>query len=237
MIRAVMFDIGDTLITSLDTEKMFQLILKEKGIKKELAEIKKAHKKATAEFLKKHGDMRPPDAKDFNKIYASWNDLIMKELGLKQKGLGAYVNKRWFDVAGLKVFDDSAPVLRRLTGMGLRLGLVTNGYREEINDILAILNKKKNSGLEKEMFSVIVGRDTAGAAKPDPRPFIHAAGSLGLKPDEVLFVGDRYDKDYVGAQGAGMVPVLLLRGKPVPAGTPKNINTAETLDEIIKFIL
>ena len=237
MIRAVMFDIGETLITSLETEKVFQLILEEKGIKKGLAELKKAHEKATREFLKKHKDLRPPKAKDFNKIYAEWNDLIMKELGLKQKGLGAYVNKRWFEVAGLKVYDDSAPVLRRLSGMGLRLGLVTNGYKEEIDDILAILNKKKSSGLEMEMFGAIVGRDTAGAAKPDPRPFIHAAGSLGLKPDEVLFVGDRYDKDYVGAQGAGMVPVLLLRGKPVPPEAPRNINTAETLDEIIKFIL
>jgi putative hydrolase of the HAD superfamily len=237
MIRAVMFDIGETLITGLDTEKVFQLILGEKGIKKDLAEIKKAHKKATGEFLKKHKELRPPDAEDFNEIYASWNDLIMKELGLKQKGLGAYVNKRWFDVAGLKTYDDSAPVLRRLTGMGLRLGLVTNGYQKEVDSVLGTLNKKKNSGLDKEMFSVIVGRDTAGAAKPDPRPFIHAAGSLGLKPDEVLFVGDRYDKDYVGAQGAGMVPVLLLRGKPVPPEAPRNINTAETLDEIIKFIL
>jgi putative hydrolase of the HAD superfamily len=238
MIRGVLFDVGDTLITSLDTEDIFHLILKEKGIDKSPKEIREAHKRATLKFLKRKGDIRPPGVKDFNQVYATWDDEVMKELGIKKKGMGKYINQRWFEFAGLKPFDDSATVLKKLSGMGLRVGIVTNGYREEVEVILESMANigKPEERLKTAMFDVIVGRDTAGAPKPDPRPFLHAAGSLGLRPDEIMFVGDRYDKDYVGSQGAGMRPVLILRGKKLPAGVPNDITTIQTLDELVNLI-
>ncbi|MDO9537042.1 MAG: HAD family hydrolase, partial [Thermoplasmata archaeon] len=225
MIRGVLFDIGETLITSLETDEIFQLILREKGIEKSTEEIQKAHKNASARFRKRHGDIRPTGSGDFNKIYAEWDDEVMKDLGVKKKGMGTYINKRWFEMAGLKTFDDSVPVLKRLSAMGLRLGIVTNGYREEIDTILESLAKNAKPGnvLKNEMFDVIVGRDTAGASKPDPRPFLHAAGTLGLRPEEIIFVGDMYDKDYEGSLAVGMKPVLILRGKKLPKGVPDNI--------------
>ncbi len=232
MIRAVLFDLGDTLITARDTEETFQIILREKGVDVSLEDIRKAHAAATETFVKEHKDMRPPDARDFNEIYAKWNDAVVRELGLKKKGLGKYINQRWFQVVGLQAYDDSAPVLGRLSAMGLRIGIVTNGYREEIDEIFSIIGGPMKS----RMFDVIVGRDTAGASKPDPRPFLHAAGTLGLRPDEVMHVGDRYDKDYIGAQGAGMVPVLILRGRKVPAGVPDDVTTIQTLDELVNLI-
>lgn len=238
MIRAVLFDIGDTLITSLDTEEIFQIILREKGIEKTADEIKEAHRRASAAFLARHGDIRPIATEDYNKVYAEWDDEVMKELGIKKKGLGKYINKRWFEMAGLKVYDDALPVLNRLSAMGLRLGIVTNGYREEVDSIFESLSAKEKTGgrLRPEMFSVIVGRDTAGASKPDPRPFLHAAGTLGLKPDEIMFVGDRYDKDYLGSQAVGMVPVLILRGGTLPAGVPREITRIRTMDELVNLV-
>lgn len=232
MIRAALFDLGDTLITARDTEEAFRIILLEKGIDMSLEDIRKAHAKASKEFLKEHRDMRPPDARDFNEIYAMWNEAVVKELGIGKKGLGKYINKRWFQVVGLKEYDDTVTVLNRLSAMGLRLGIVTNGYREEVDEIFGIIGGALKSG----MFDVIVGRDTAGASKPDPRPFLHAAGTLGLKPDEIIFVGDRYDKDYVGSQAVGMVPVLLLRGRKVPPGVPDDITKIQTLDELVNII-
>ncbi|MBA3044679.1 MAG: HAD family hydrolase [Candidatus Thermoplasmatota archaeon] len=232
MIRAVLFDIGDTLITSLDSEEAFQLILREKGFEIDLEKIRDAHKKASTEFISKHKDMRPPDARDFNEVYTAWNDYVVKELGLKKKGLGKYINKRWFDVVGLRAYDDSAVVVNRLSVMGLRVGIVTNGYRKEVDEIF----ERMGGPLKISMFDVIVGRDTAGASKPDPRPFLHAAGMLGLKPDEIIFVGDRYDKDYIGSQGVGMTPVLLLRGRKLPAGVPEDVTTIQTLDELMNII-
>ncbi|MFO7619241.1 MAG: HAD family hydrolase [Thermoplasmata archaeon] len=232
MIRGVLFDLGDTLITSRNVIETFQAILREKGIEKSLKEIEKARSKASAEFIGKHKDMGPSDSRDFNEIYALWNEEVLKELKLKRKGLGKYINKRWFDVVGLKPYEDSATVLNRLSVMGLRIGIVTNGFRKEVDAIFDIMG----GPLKASMFAVIVGRDTAGASKPDPRPFLHAAGTLGLRPDEVMFVGDRYDKDYIGSQAAGMKPVLILRGRKLPAGVPEDVIKIQTLDELVDLI-
>ena len=114
--------------------------------------------------------------------------------------------------------------------MGIRIGLVSNGFMEEVEYVMGKVS------LDKSLFSIIVARDTADAAKPDPRPFLHASGSLGLKPDEVIFVGDNFHKDYEGSQGAGMAPVLILRGRKLPANVPEDITTIQTLDEVMNFI-
>ena len=232
MIRAVLFDVGETLITSMEMIDTFQAILKEKDIEIDLEEIREAHEKASKEFLGQKRDIRPTGKGDFNKVYASWNDEVVKELGLKEKNLGKYISKRWFDVVGLKAYDDAVVVLNRLSAMGLRIGIVTNGYQEELETVL----EKINGPLKTNMFDVIVGRDTVGAAKPDPRPFLHAAGSLGLKPDEIVYVGDSFHNDYEGSQGVGMKPVLILRGRKPPAYAPDDITTIQTLDEIMNLL-
>jgi FMN phosphatase YigB (HAD superfamily) len=42
------------------------------------------------------------------------------------------------------------------------------------------------------------------AFKPHPKGFLRACGLWTLAPDEVLYVGDRYEIDAVGAAAAGM---------------------------------
>jgi len=188
MIRAVLFDVGETLLTSEEPEEIHQMILAEKKISKEIDEIKDALKNGSQKFSKKHG-----------------RDKIRK-------------------------MDMDKPVLNKLSAMGLQPGLVSNGFRAEM---LYVLGKV---GLDRSLFSVIVGRDTAGAPKPDPRPFLHAAGSLGLKPEEIIFVGDSFHNDYEGSQGVGMKPVLILRGRQPPAEAPDDITTIQTLDEIMNLV-
>lgn len=229
MIRAVLFDVGETLLTSEEAEEIHQKILAEKGIEKELDEIKEAVKIGAQKFYKKHGKAKVRKMK-MDKFYLEFNHFTHQELGIKDKNLAKYANKRFFEVINLELFDDTKTVLNKLSAMGLQPGLVSNGFQDEI-----ILVMKK-VGLDRSMFSVIVGRDTAGAPKPDPRPFLHAAGSLGLKPEEILFVGDKFHHDYEGSQGVGMKPVLILRGRKPPAEAPDDITTIQTLDEIMTLI-
>ena len=229
MIRAVLFDIGETLLTSEEPEEVHRMILAEKGIKKKTKDIKKALDVGGKKFIEEHGRAKVRKM-DLDKFYVEFDYFVLKELGIDDKKLAKYIHERWFEVINLEVFDDVKPVLNRLSAMGLQPGLVSNGFYEEILYVL------EASGLDKNIFSVIVGRDTAGAGKPDPRPFLHAAGSMGLRPDEILFIGDKFDKDYEGSQGAGMKPVLILRGRKLPAGVPDDIITIETLDEIMDLI-
>ena len=58
----------------------------------------------------------------------------------------------------------------------------------------------------------VVSADTVRAYKPHREIFDWALRLSGRVPDEVIHIGDSYDTDVVGARGAGIRPVLLLRG-------------------------
>lgn len=54
--------------------------------------------------------------------------------------------------------------------------------------------------------------DEWGVQKPDPRFFAKVAELSGVPAAEIAYVGDRLDNDVLPAADAGMVPVLIRRG-------------------------
>ena len=52
----------------------------------------------------------------------------------------------------------------------------------------------------------IISKDF-GVDKPDVRIYNEAAKRLGLKCEEIAFIGDTFDTDILGASKAGMMPV------------------------------
>jgi len=60
-----------------------------------------------------------------------------------------------------------------------------------------------------EYFDTIVDSGLVGMAKPDPRIFQLAASKMGLRPDELVYVGDIPGVDVVGANSAGMPAILI----------------------------
>ena len=57
------------------------------------------------------------------------------------------------------------------------------------------------------------GQAAIVVGKPSAAFFLLAAGSLGLKPEEITVVGDDVETDVAGAQAAGMRGVLVRTGK------------------------
>jgi putative hydrolase of the HAD superfamily len=59
-----------------------------------------------------------------------------------------------------------------------------------------------------------------GWRKPHPKIFEAALNAVGAEPSDVVFVGDSYRADYLGAQRAGMRAYLIdpQRWEPVPEG-------------------
>lgn len=55
----------------------------------------------------------------------------------------------------------------------------------------------------------IFDSESIGCLKPNVRAFNLVADELGLRPDEILFVGDRSDTDGIGAISAGMKFILI----------------------------
>jgi len=59
------------------------------------------------------------------------------------------------------------------------------------------------------LFPHVVGLDSTLRSKPDPAAFRYAAEALGLSPESVVSVGDRYEVDIVPALSLGMGGVLV----------------------------
>ena len=68
------------------------------------------------------------------------------------------------------------------------------------------------------LFETIIISGEVGVKKPDPDIFKPALSATGLKPDEVVYVGD-VDVDVEAANAAGIMPLLIKRQDK---GTDKN---------------
>ncbi|MFI1917680.1 HAD family hydrolase [Nocardia sp. NPDC020380] len=95
------------------------------------------------------------------------------------------------------VFPDVPPTLRELTTR-LRLGVVSNSSRNHQRMKLGAV------GLLDHFGEAILCSSEFGTPKPDPSIFHAGCAMLDLAPEEVAYVGDRYDVDGVGARDAGL---------------------------------
>lgn len=107
------------------------------------------------------------------------------------------------------VYDDVKAHLQRWRARGLRLAVVSN-FDQRLEGLLEAL------GLA-PLFDAVVVSSAVGAAKPDPRPFLHALQQLQLPAEVVWHIGDS-PEDEQGARAAGLHCLLIRR--PKPGGTP-----------------
>ena len=110
------------------------------------------------------------------------------------------------DVAeeGTFLFTDVADTLGALHAKGLPLGLVTNKPTPFVAPLLEALDIAK-------YFSVVIGGDDVQNKKPHPDPLLLVASKLGIKPEQLLFVGDSRN-DIQAAKAAGCPSVGLTYG-------------------------
>lgn len=99
--------------------------------------------------------------------------------------------------------EEARPVLDRLAG-SYPMVLVSNFY----GNIESVLSDFNLLGY----FRSIIESAVVGIRKPDPRIFSLGVEALGLKPSEVLVVGDSYKKDIIPAESIGC-KVAWLKGK------------------------
>lgn len=109
----------------------------------------------------------------------------------------AYYSRNIAD--GSLPFPGLVGLLERLRGEGIGLGVCTNKLEGLSVQLLDALDLSK-------YFGSVVGPDTLGVAKPDPRPFREAVSRLGLVAPRAVMVGDS-ETDVLTARNAG-VPVI-----------------------------
>jgi putative hydrolase of the HAD superfamily len=156
-----------------------------------------------------------------------WDSLVLKHLGIaKHVELGEIVQSRWFDFVDCAFYPEVKEVLLELRRRGLKVGLISNGYEEEIAFVV------EKAGLEKATFDIIVGVDTAKKTKPDPDVFKYAIDKLEVKPEETIFVGDNVEVDYKGAENAGVHALLIDRTEKQQT----DLRTIRNLKELLPLI-
>jgi putative hydrolase of the HAD superfamily len=113
------------------------------------------------------------------------------------------VTKRF---AGLELVydcpDDGCDTLVELRARGYTLGLITN--RVHVQHFYELLDQMELRSL----FDVTLASGEVGISKPEPGIFVAALEKAGATAAESLYVGDNYWADVVGAQRAGVTPVL-----------------------------
>jgi len=113
--------------------------------------------------------------------------------------LGTRVAARFLSEARA-CFEANAPVLERLARR-YRLGIVSNFYGN--------LPTVCDNANVRRYFGVIVDSAQVGFLKPDPRIFLAAVETLGIKPGRTVMVGDSLARDMAGARAAGMAHIWL----------------------------
>ncbi len=106
---------------------------------------------------------------------------------------------------------DAAGVVDRLLAAGVAVGALSNA----VSDYQA--SKLTRVGLH-DRVPMLVGVDTLGVGKPDPRVFAEACRRLGTAPERTAYVGDELDIDARAATAAGLVGVWLDRPGVRPPG-------------------
>ena len=103
-------------------------------------------------------------------------------------------------------------VVNTLTGLGkagLKLGLLSDFPPETKLDYMGL------SGI----WEAILCSERSGAIKPHTKPFIELAKTLDVPPEKILYVGNSYKFDIVGAHRTGMKTALIK--SPFAPAAPK----------------
>ena len=210
MLRAVLFDFGDTLINfePLDTRAVFR---------------EAAHK--TYDYLRERGVSLPGFERYCGRLYrlVKWKYVWAKLTGREFNSLdllrgyltevtgkadeAALLELAWLWYLPLKAHTSveahCAEVLARLRDAGLKLGIVSNTFVPG-----AVLDRHLQMDGLLEFFPVRVYSSEVGYRKPSARIFTTALAGLGVEAGEAVFVGDLVKTDIVGARRAGMRTVL-----------------------------
>lgn len=100
------------------------------------------------------------------------------------------------------LYPDVRPALKVLRDEGLWVGIAGNQTRK-----VATLLRRLDLPVD-----AIATSGEWGVAKPDPRFFARLVAWVGLRPDQIAYVGDHRDNDVIAAQSAGLRAVHLRRG-------------------------
>ena len=199
-IKGIIFDCYNTLIDikteekSGDTYRQVSNWLIYQGVKIDPDELMAEYKKKYEEELVSRWEKNPEIKVElvFEKIckqHALW-DINASVVGVEATRAFRAASLRHF-----RAFPQSVKLLKELEGYPM--GIVSNA--QAVFSLLEL----KYLDLSKHFQFVILSSEF-GHRKPDPRIFLEGARKLGLKPEEILSIGDNLEHDIAPSEKLGM---------------------------------
>jgi len=220
--KAVLFDLGLSLIHTASFSEIYRRILARFDVTVSVDAIVSAQNQTEKEF-----DLSTYDENRRKEFWTDYNVSLLNKLGVTENTvfLAAQIDDLWWAYSCVQVYPDVEPTLSGLKAKGLKLGIVSNGFKRDLDYVFGELELKK-------WFDTIVCIDSCNCSKPDKRIFLYALEQLGLEPHEAIFVGDSIPQDYEGAQAVGIKPFLIDRDGTLPNRYDKIVS----LTELIAFV-
>lgn len=130
----------------------------------------------------------------------------------------------------LRPFPGAVELLQALRDRALLLACVTNGASEVQREKLVA------SGLAGHFDEVLISGEE-GIGKPDPAILRRACERLGVEPHEAVHVGNSRVRDVAAARAAGIASVLVQRFEPeAPAGAPTPDRVVYEVHGLLGFV-
>jgi putative hydrolase of the HAD superfamily len=231
MIDAVLFDLGNTLVTYYKAHEFYPIL--ERCVESVAAEMRREGRSvdvASAHARAKALNTESPDGR-----VRSLEDRLLEIFGGANRYLPSDLLDRLSDAFLAPIFatgriDSTAvSVLQRLKALGLKTAIVSNtpwgssakAWRNELNRWGLLDN------VDEVAFCVDVGW-----RKPQREVFDYALERLGVLASRALFVGDDAKWDIEGARRAGLMPVLLTQDPETPPGCHR-IRSLKELESLI----
>lgn len=189
MIRAIIFDLDNTLV---DFMKM-----KKRSIEEAIPAMIDAGLPIT---YKECDDFISEIYKEQGIEYQQVFDMLLQRVlhyvdyKILSAGIIAYRRAR---EAALIPYPHVYSTLNKLLKSGIKLGILSDAPTKEAWLRLAQLNFIHT-------FDAVVTFNDTGERKPHPAPFKAILNKLSVKPEETLMIGDWAERDILGAKNAGM---------------------------------
>jgi len=120
--------------------------------------------------------------------------------------LAVQLNFWWRAARGINLVpSDMQSTLLELARRGYQLGLISNTTSRSEG-----VRMLESHGLL-PFFGTIILSTVCGIRKPDPAIFQLSLAELGLSPDEAAYIGNRPDRDVLGARQAGLAKTVIIR--------------------------
>ncbi len=209
MIRFVYFDVGGTLIAPHPSVgEVYAAAGRPHGLQMDAASLDDAFRRAWPLWTRPDRGGPMSAVADAESTWRWWRGLVMwvlDDVGFigDREAVFEACYAAFASADAWHVYSDTLPTLEAFARRGMRMGVLSN-WDHRLSPLLERLSLSR-------YFDVQIVSAIERLEKPDPRIFELAMARAGLRPEEMLYVGDHAHLDLDPARALGIQAYLVDR--------------------------